>query len=514
LPPNPARRRSSNLTDRRSRQSLGAIAGIAGLAAMGGCVVGPNFQKPPAPVVSGYTPDPLPAATVSSPTPGGEAQRFVADQDVPGQWWALFGSPTLNALMDEALKNNPDVAAQQAALRAATETWRAQKASMWPTASASYNLLDQQVSRTLSPPLNSNDYVYALHTPQLSLSYTPDVFGELKRQAEGVEAQAEAQRFTTEATYLTLTSNLVAAVIQEASLRDQIDAAQGSIDSDTAILKLMRRQQALGEISTADVAAQEATLAQAAQTLPPLQKALGQQRDLVADLTGRFPSQSPADGVTLASLRLPPDLPTSLPSKLVEQRPDVRAAEANLHAASAGVGVAIAARLPSFTLAATAGAEALTFNSLFSPQAEFWTLGANVAQPIFDAGALRHKQRAAEASFDQSKAQYRSTVLSAFQNVADTLQALDQDARTLKAAAETRAATIHSLDLARRQLAAGQIGAIPVLNAEQADQTAAGALAQARAARLADTAALFQALGGGWWNRRDILETTEHGRSG
>ncbi len=489
---------------------------MASLLAVGGCVVGPDYHPPAAPTAERFTPDPLPASTVATPTPGGEAQQFAQGQDVPGQWWTLFGSPALNALVEAALKANPDAEAQQAALRAARETWLAQKAAFLPTLDAGYSIVQQQTSGTYAPPLNSTQYVYALNTPQLSISYSPDVFGGLRRQAESVQAQAESQRFATEATYLTLTSNLVAAVIQEASLRDQIAASQSAIAAETKMLDLMRRQRALGEISAADVAGQEAALAQAAQALPPLQKQLGQQRDLIAALTGRTPSETSDDGITLASLHLPANVPVSLPSALVQQRPDVRAAEANLHAASAQVGVAAAARLPNFTLSATAGALALTPGGLFAPGTEFWTLGAGVTAPIFDGGALAHKEKAARASFDQSKAQYRSTVLAAFQNVADTLQALDQDARALKAAADAEGATSRSLSLARRQQALGQTSTITVLNAEQADQTAEGALAQARAARLADTTALFQALGGGWWNRQDIPSppTKPYGRNG
>jgi len=483
----------------------GAIASVCVSAAISGCVVGPNFQRPAPPAQAGYAPGAPPARTEDARTSGGDAQVFDQGADVPGAWWTLFGSPALNTLVDQALKVNPDLQSAQAALQSANETYLAQRGSLWPSAGVNYDLSRQQMSSTLAPPLNSTAQIYTLHTPQLTISYTPDVFGGVHRQIESAAAQAESQRFQTEAAYLTLTSNLVAAAIQEASLRDQIDAAQRSIKLNADILALTQHQRGLGEVSAVEVAAQEAALAQATQALPPLRKALEQQRDLIAALCGGFPNHPGAEISSLSALQLPRDLPETLPSKLVDQRPDVRAAEANLHAASAGVGVAIAARLPSFPLTANGGALAETFPALFSPGNAFWTLAVNATQPVFEGGALLHKQRAAQATFAQTQAQYRSTVITAFQNVADVLHALDEDARTLQAAAATEAATDRSLRIARLQLAHGQINSIAMLNAETTDETAVVALVQARAARFADTAALFQALGGGWWNRSDTV---------
>ena len=443
--------------------------------------------------------------TEAANTRGGDVQAFHQGADVPGQWWTLFGSPALNAIVERALKANPDLQAAQAALRSANETYLAQRGALWPSVAANYDLTRQQMSTTLAPPLNSTAQIYTLHTPQVSVSYAPDVFGGVRREIESAAAQAKSQRYQTEAAYLTLTANLVAAVIQAASLRDQIDATQRSITVDTDILTLIRHQKALGEVSAVEVAAQEAALGQANQALPPLRKALEQQQDLIAALTGGFPNDAQTQPVSLLSLTLPRDLPVSLPSKLVDQRPDVRAAEANLHAASAGVGVAIAARLPSFPLTANGGALAESFPALFSPGNAFWTLGVNATQTVFDGGALLHKHRAAQATFLQTQAQYKSTVISAFQNVADVLHALDEDARTLQAAAATEEATGASLRVARLQLARGEVNTIAMLNAETTEETALASLSQARAARYADTVALFQALGGGWWNRTETV---------
>jgi NodT family efflux transporter outer membrane factor (OMF) lipoprotein len=227
---------------------------------------------------------------------------------------------------------------------------------------------------------------------------------------------------------------------------------------------------------------------------------------LIDDLTGRAPSEA-APQASLTETVLPLDLPVSLPAKLVEQRPDVRAAEANLHAASAQVGVAIAARLPNFNISGNAGGASNTIGTLFSHGNSFWSIGGDVAQPIFEGGALLHRQKAAEASLDQAKAQYRSTVLAALQNVADTLQALNADARALSAAAASESAAAESLTIAKRQLELGQISGLAVTTAEQTYQQAVLVRIQARAARFADTVALFEALGGGWWNRPDQYAT-------
>jgi NodT family efflux transporter outer membrane factor (OMF) lipoprotein len=481
----------------------GKLVAAACLVTLSACAVGPDFHRPAAPGVAGYLPGPLPGKTAAAAGEAGEAQTFSLGADVPGQWWTLYKSPALNALVDQALKANPDLASAQAALRAAREAYLAQKGALWPTVGASYNATRQKTSDTLAPVLNSNQDLYSLHTAQVTVDYTPDVFGGIRRQTQSVRAQARSQRFQTEATYLTLTTNVVAAAIQEASLREQIEATEDSVAETREVLAVMRRQLALGEIARPDVAAQETALAQAELTLPPLEKQLAQQDDMLADLTGRFPSEAGAPRPDLASLSLPRSLPVSLPSKLVEQRPDVRAAEANLDAASAQVGVAIANRLPNITLEAIAGGQATNIGQLFSNGNDLWSLAGAVAQPIFDGGMLLHKQREARAGYDQATAQYHSTVLSAFQNVADSLQALLADARQLAAAQTADETAAESIAIARKQLALGQVSGLILLNAEQAWQQARIARAQAAAARLADSAALFQSLGGGWRNRTE-----------
>jgi len=469
------------------------------------CAVGPDFEPPAAPEVSAYTSQLLPEQTSAADMKGGEAQRFVRGLDIPGQWWTLFHSAALNSLVEQALENNPTLPAAEAALRQAWENVYAAQGAFFPTAVVSYSPSRNKTATGVTfTAASSGPPFFTLHTAQVVVTYAPDVFGGTRRQVESLMATAEFQRYQLEAAYLTLTSNVVAAAVQEASLRGQIAATEEIIKIQTGSLDILRKQLELGQVAGADVAAVEATLAQAQATLPPLQKQLAVQRDLLTALIGRLPSQEPAEKFELASLQLPQDLPVSLPSKLVDQRPDVRSAEAQLHAASASIGVAIAAQLPQFTLTANAGtASNLISQFITTPGTAFWSVAGNVAQTVFDAGTLLHKKRAADAAFDQAAEMYRSTVITAFQNVADSLHALQSDAETLKAAYAAERAASKSLEIARRQLQLGAIGYLGLLTAENTYDTALLALVQAQAARFADTAALFQASGGGWWNRTD-----------
>jgi NodT family efflux transporter outer membrane factor (OMF) lipoprotein len=476
------------------------------LSLIGGCAVGPDFEKPAAPDVSTYTPAPL-ATTVTTPdVTGGEAQRFDQGSDISADWWTLFHSRQLNELIDQALANNHDLKAAQAALSVARENVLAQKGAYYPSVSAGFSASRQNTPMTLAPVPNGNTFLYNLFTPEVSVSYVPDVFGLNQRTVESLKAQQQGVRYQMIAAYTTLTSNVVVTAIQAASVEEQIVATREMIGADTKMVQILRYQLTKGYASGLDVAAQASQLAQVAATLPPLVKQSAQLHDLLADLVGKFPSEAPAQKFELASLQLPQDLPVSLPSKLVAQRPDVLQAEENLHSASAQIGVAIANRLPNLELSANAGNTALQFGQLFTPGAGFWTIGAELAQPIFDGGKLLHQERGARAAYVQANEQYRSTVLTAFQNVADTLVALQQDAEGLKTAALAADAAKVTLDLSQRQLRDGYAAPLAVLNAEQAYQQARINLVQAQASRYADTAALFQALGGGWWHRADLVK--------
>jgi NodT family efflux transporter outer membrane factor (OMF) lipoprotein len=485
----------------------GRFLAVVGLAIVSGCAVGPNFEQPAAPDVTGYTPGRLPAQTASANVAGGGAQRFHRDRDIPGEWWTLFRSPALKALVEEALRNNPDLQAAQAALRVARENFYAGQGAFYPSVDGSFAGTRQKpaISGPPDDPSSiSNAPTFNLFTGQVSVSYSPDVFGGTRRAVESLDAQAENQRFALEAAYLTLTSNIVVAVVQEASLRGQIAATQQIIKIATDVLVLLRKQRSLGQIAELDVVAQEAALAQVEQSLPALQRQLAQQRHLLAALIGRLPSDEPAEKFVLAALHLPRDLPVSLPSSLVEQRPDIRAAQANLQSASAQIGVAVANRLPNITLSANVGSSAVALDQLLTPHTGFWTLAGGVVQPIFRGGALLHRELAARAAFDQAASQYRSTVITAFQNVADTLTALQTDAVALQKAVVAERAAGRTLTITRQRMELGDINYLALLVAQQLYQQALINLVQAKANRYADTAALFQALGGGWWNRSDV----------
>jgi NodT family efflux transporter outer membrane factor (OMF) lipoprotein len=491
--------------DTRMPALLAALASLL----ISGCAVGPNFKKPAAPDVSGYTAHPLSATSATPNVSGGEIQHFTNGSDISADWWTLFHSTPLNELIDSSLANNHDMKAAQAALSVARENVLAQRGVYYPSAAAGFSATRQRQSGQISPTLNSNAFLYNLFTPQVSVSYVPDVFGLNRRTVESLQAQEQEVRFQMIATYTTLTANVVVTAIQVASVQMQADATRQLIDINSSMLQILQYQFDKGYASRLDVAAQESQLAQMAAALPPLLKQAAQLQDALAVLAGRFPNQTPAEKFELSSLQLPQDLPVSLPSALVAQRPDVLQAEANLHDASAKIGIAIANRLPNIVLTANAGSSAAAMNQLFTSGTGFWGIGAAATAPIFQGGTLLHQERAAKAAYEQAAEQYRSTVLTAFQNVADTLTALVQDADALKAAAAATAAAKVTLDLAQRQLQDGYAGNLSLLNAEQAYQQALINSVQAQANRYADTAALFQALGGGWWHRAELQDKHE-----
>jgi NodT family efflux transporter outer membrane factor (OMF) lipoprotein len=482
------------------------VAALAGLL-LAGCAVGPDFKRPATPAVGNFTDHSLTETVTSTNVVGGEAQHFVEASDIAGDWWTLFHSQPLNELIELALTNNPDLKAAQAALTVAQENVLAQRGGYYPSVTGSFSASRQKdPSATLAPVPSSNAYQYNLFTPQVSVSYSPDVFGLNRRTVESVKAQEQNVRFQMIAAYTTLTANVVVTAIQAAAVQAQIDATRQLVDLNSNMVEILRYQYTKGYAGRLDVVAQESQLAQVNATLPPLLKQSAQLRDLLAVLAGRFPNQSPAEKFELSSLQLPVEIPVSLPSQLVAQRPDVLQAEANLHAASAQIGIAIANRLPNIALTADAGSTALSFDKLFSSGTGFWGLGAAATAPLFQGGTLLHQERAAKAAYTQAAEQYRSTVLTAFQNVADTLAALEQDAEGLKAAATAADDAKETLDLSQRQWKDGYISYLARLSAEQAYQQARINLVQAQANRYADTAALFQALGGGWWHRADLTK--------
>lgn len=459
---------------------------------LAGCTVGPDFTPPAPPATGSYTRD-----TVAA---GGD-QHFTSGADIPADWWTVYHSSALDLLVRKALARNPGLDAARAAVKVAMENVKAQEGNFYPTVTAGLNASRNQNGTVLSPTLNSAALLYDLYQAQLSVNWSPDIWGGNKRQVEALQAAADSQRFQLQSARVALITNLVEAVIVDAMLRGQIAAANAVIADEQQILAIEQRQQGLGQIAGADVATQELALAQAQQSLPPLQKQLAEQDDLIAALTGDLPSETEGVAMELSSLTLPEDLPLSLPSRLVAQRADVRSAEENLHMASAEIGVAVANQLPNFTLSADTGSVATQLGRLFSAGDNFWSVGAGSAGTLFDAGILAHRTQAARDTYEEAAAQYRSTVIAAFQNVADALHAIAADGDGLKTATAAEAAAARSLAIARRQQELGQTSALGLLTAEQADQQARLAMIQAEANRLTDTALLYQALGGGWWNQ-------------
>ena len=479
---------------------------LAAATAFASCAVGPDFAVPSAPESERYTKEPLKPTTSSAPVMDGAAQHFRNGRDVEGEWWRLYRSRPLNALIRRAIDANPTLQAAMAALRNANEITYAQQGKFFPLVQANFNPSRQQQSSALSPVTSfvPSPNPFNLVTSQLTVAYTLDVWGLNQRTVESLQALADFQHFQVEAAYLTLTSNVVVAAIQEASLRAQIAATEELIRINSKILTALREQFTLGYANRSDVAVQEANLAQVQATLPPLRKQLAIQRDLLSALLGVPPSYEPPEIFKLTELRLPVDLPVSLPSQLIEQRPDVRSAEEQLRSASALVGVAIANQLPNFTLTANRGYTALDLAALsqyFSHFNLFWTVAGNATQTVFDGFTLLHQKLAAEAAYDQAAWNYRTAVIGALQNVADALRVIQNDADALKAVRAWERAAKISLDLAQQQFQSGNINILLLLTQEIAYQQAAIALVQAQAARLSDTAALYQALGGGWWNR-------------
>jgi NodT family efflux transporter outer membrane factor (OMF) lipoprotein len=478
--------------------------------ALTACAVGPNFHRPAEPTADTYTAQAQPTVLSSAATDGGTAtndgstssndggtQTLVAGQEPPAQWWHEFGSPSLDALVAEALHANPNVQAAEAALRQAQENVAAGRGAYFPQVQLSGDASrNRNAVQVLAPTLSSGAPIFNLYTPQVSVSFVPDLFGANRRQVESLQATADASRDEYDAAYLTLAANVVTGAIQEAGLRAQIAATRQIIDIERESLQVMHRQLTLGAIAEADALAQEASLAQLETSLPPLRKALDQQRDMLAVLTGHLPSDAPSSQFELDAITLPATIPLGVPSRLVERRPDVRAAEAQLHAATANVGVAIANMLPQITLSGSLGTVATQTAQIFSAQSEFWSAGASLSQTLFAGGTLLHRERAARAALDQAGAQYRATVLTAFQNVADALRALTADADAVRAA--DRAATLSetSLDIAQRQYELGAVSYLSLLAAQQTYQQALVGRAQARTNRYVDSAALFQALGG------------------
>jgi NodT family efflux transporter outer membrane factor (OMF) lipoprotein len=486
----------------RTRSLAALLAAALACATLDGCAVGPDFRRPAAPAAGSYAAEALPSETSAAPGTGGASQRFVPGGEIPARWWELFRSRALDRWIREGLANSPTLDAAEAALRRAREVRRARAGELLPAIDGRAGVSRQKPSGASLGGSSLEINPFTLYDASVDVSYTLDLFGRTRRGLEALQAQVDYQDYQLEGARLTIASNIATAAFQEASLRGQLQATRDILATQETVLALVERQFELGGIARTDVLAQRASLAQTRAALPPLEKRLAQTRHLLAVLAGRFPGDA-ADlpRFELKDFLLPEELPVSLPSSLARQRPDIRSAEESLHAASAAVGVATANLYPHVTLSGQYGTAATRVGDLFSPGSAVWGFGAGLLQPIFRGGALEATRRAEVAGFDQAAAQYRETVLQAFREVADVLRALEFDAMTLKAQSDAEAAARDTLDIATKQVRYGASSYLALLDAQRQYHLARILLVQAQAQRFADTAALFQALGGGWWNR-------------
>ncbi len=478
-------------------------------AAVTGCTVGPAFRRPQPPAATGYTSTALPQKTRSAPVAEGTAQSFISVKNIPARWWALFNSPALDHLEDTALKQNYTLAAARAALAQASDLKRAQAgALLYPQIDATGTATRERFSGAAFGNPGMPGIIFNLFNASAKVSYMFDFFGGNRRQIEALGAQVDYQRFQLEGAYIALTANIATTAMQEASVRAQITATKEVLADQEKQLSIMERQLALGGVSNSDVLAQKSQVAQTMATLPPLEKGLYQTRHQLAAFAGLTPDKTGTlPQFDIGGFTLPAELPLSLPSSLLHQRPDIRASEALLHQASAQIGVATSAMFPQITFNAGIGTETTKIEDLFGENTSIWNFGLSLLAPIFHGGELTAKRRAAIDAYKQALAQYQETVLGAFQNVADVLRALDRDAAYLNAQAQAWAAARSLLNTAMGQFRQGAVSYLQLLNAQRQYQQAEINLVQARAARLADTAALFQALGGGWWNRNSPSAT-------
>jgi NodT family efflux transporter outer membrane factor (OMF) lipoprotein len=482
----------------RVRQLLAGSPALVALL-LGACAVGPDFQRPDAAHGGSYVESPLPATVGGAPESTVTEQNLRVGNDLARDWWTLYRSDALNQFVSQALSGNATLAGAAAALRQAQENLAASRGSLFPSVNAT-GLAERERASGAGFGQNTPGNAFSLYNVGINVSYTLDLFGGVRRQIEAAQAQVDYQENQYRATQLALTANIVTAVIREAQLREQVQALREVEKLQRAGLVIVDRRFALGAVTRTDVLTQRTALAQTVAAISPLEKQRAQVRHQLATYAGKTPTEMDLAAFDVAHLELPVDVPVSVASDLVRQRPDILAAESLLHAASAQVGVATANLYPQITLGGTYGSVALSPSALFKPASAAWGLTGNIAQPIFHGGSLLAQRRAAIAAFDQAAAAYRQTVLTAFQNVADSLQALQFDAQALAAQSDAYTQAKAAADLAQRQFDTGAASYLGLLTAQQQFQQSAVNVVQARADRLADTAALFQSLGGGWWN--------------
>ena len=473
---------------------------VTAVSVLSACAVGPNFHRPAPPPVAGYTA----TATPATLAPGGNEpeQRTVIGQTIEAEWWELFRSPPITDAVQLAIAGNQTLAAAEATLGEAEEAVVEARAAFFPQIDFLASVTRQ--NRNSSPSRGEASSTFNLYSLGPTVSYSPDVFGGTRRHVEQEAALAENQGEQLAAAYLTLTGNIVSQAIAIAGTRLEIAAVEGIVADDTKNLDLVQTKLEAGKAAETDVLTAESQLANDRTQLPPLRQQLSAARHAFSVLVGQFPADWTPPDFDLADLSLPGDLPLTLPSELVHQRPDILAAEASLHAASAAIGVATAAMYPSITLSASVGQEALSTATLFTTSSTIWSLASGLTAPIFHGGALRAQRRGAIHAYEAALATYRQTVLQAFAQVADVLEALAHDADLVAGQREALDVADRSRALQRLSYGEGKSDLLLLLDAERLYQQAKLGYARAEAQRYQDTTQLFVAMGSGWWDRFSV----------
>jgi NodT family efflux transporter outer membrane factor (OMF) lipoprotein len=478
---------------------------MVSLTMLGGCALGPDFHRPAPPQAERYTVEALPAATVVA---DGQAQRFTAGTALTADWWQLFKSPQLDAVVRQAIANSPTLQASEASLTQSQHNLRAGYGVFFPQAGAEADAVRERIVPA-QEGLNTPPTVFNLITLSGTISYALDVFGGERRTVEGLRAQADYQRYLTYAAYMSLSANVVNTSVARAAYLAEVRATEQLIELQKQQLQSTQVQVQAGTAAYSDVLSLQSLIASNQASLAPLQQKVSQTEDLLATLEGVVPSKATLPDIDLSALSLPAELPLSLPSDLVRQRPDVLASEAQLHAASANIGVATAAMFPSISLSATYGAAGSHLDALSTASGQFWGIGPSATIPLFQGGRLWYGRKAAIDAYQAAQASYRQTVLDAFAQVGDSLNSLEHDAEALQAQADAQRVAGEALKLVQVNYRAGLAAYVDVWAADvQVHQASIGYL-QAVAQRYQDTVALFVALGGGWWNAPHRADSRE-----
>lgn len=475
---------------RRAGASLAAVAA----ALLAGCAAGPDFVRPAAPDVPAYTAAPLPRATASADAPLGQSQRFTQVSTIEARWWRAFGSPRLDALVDQALGASPTLAAAEARMRQAQETQAAQAGSTrYPTMQAGAGAQRQRTSASTAAPAASG--LFTQYNAGLDIRYRLDVSGGDRRALEALAARTDQRGFEFEGAQLKLAGSIVSTAIRQARIAGQIDVTEEIAKAQEDQLTLTRERVRLGHVEYREVLPLIAQLEQTRAGLSSLHKQHEETAHLLAVLSGRAPGAGGLPRFTLDDFMLPPELPYVLPSELVRRRPDIRAAEALLQAANAEYGVTVATPYPRIDLSANLASQALSASSLFGAGSAAWGLVAQLTQPLFDAG-LPARKRASLAAFDAAAGNYRSVVLESLREVADVLRAAEHDAMALKSLAAASDAAQRSFEVVQSRYRLGVASYVELTIAYQQWQQTRMELVSAQSQRLLDTAALYQASGG------------------